>query len=150
MQVSASIMSEAEGSARTTREPLWREVTPILRQCSAELEARSCPACHRKLPRLAPAGALRLLGLPGSGSMFPVQLGEMIHSERFSLFDAMSALEIMDPKMDAGMSAGDVKVRTSAVVCGSLLGTINGCLPRRPSTSASAAASCPCRSATPI
>ena len=109
------------------------------------------------LPRVSSEAAssgtrrcLRLLELPGSGSMFPVQLGEMIHSERFSLFDAMSALEIMDPKMDAGMSAGDVKVRTSAVVCGSLLGTINGCLPRRPSTSASAAASCPCRSATPI
>ncbi|XP_020530591.1 N-alpha-acetyltransferase 35, NatC auxiliary subunit isoform X2 [Amborella trichopoda] len=29
--------------------------------------------------------------------------GELIHGENFSLFAAMSALEIMDPKMDAGM-----------------------------------------------
>ncbi|KAH9304167.1 hypothetical protein KI387_008571, partial [Taxus chinensis] len=33
-----------------------------------------------------------------------LQVGELIHGENFSLFEAMSALEIMDPKMDAGMT----------------------------------------------
>lgn len=32
-----------------------------------------------------------------------LQDGELIHGENFSLFAAMSALEIMDPKMDSGM-----------------------------------------------
>ncbi|KAJ0984762.1 hypothetical protein J5N97_003118 [Dioscorea zingiberensis] len=32
-----------------------------------------------------------------------LQDGELVHGENFSLFAAMSALEIMDPKMDAGM-----------------------------------------------
>lgn len=32
--------------------------------------------------------------------------GELIHGENFSLFAAMSALEIMDPKMDSGMDDG--------------------------------------------
>ncbi|XP_057868332.2 uncharacterized protein LOC131075505 isoform X2 [Cryptomeria japonica] len=33
-----------------------------------------------------------------------LQVGELIHGENFSLFEAMSALEIMDPKMDAGIT----------------------------------------------
>ncbi|XP_021741786.1 N-alpha-acetyltransferase 35, NatC auxiliary subunit-like isoform X1 [Chenopodium quinoa] len=32
--------------------------------------------------------------------------GELIHGDNFSLFAAMSALEIMDPKMDSGMDNG--------------------------------------------
>lgn len=32
-----------------------------------------------------------------------LQLGELIHDNMFGLFDAMSAIEMMDPKMDAGM-----------------------------------------------
>lgn len=32
--------------------------------------------------------------------------GELVHGENFSLFAAMSALEIMDPKMDSGMDNG--------------------------------------------
>ncbi|KAL2929765.1 N-alpha-acetyltransferase 35 NatC auxiliary subunit [Bienertia sinuspersici] len=32
--------------------------------------------------------------------------GELIHGDNFSLFAAMSALEIMDPKMDSGMENG--------------------------------------------
>ncbi|KMT02776.1 hypothetical protein BVRB_8g193630 isoform A [Beta vulgaris subsp. vulgaris] len=32
--------------------------------------------------------------------------GEMVHGDNFSLFAAMSALEIMDPKMDSGMENG--------------------------------------------
>jgi len=31
-------------------------------------------------------------------------LGELLHDELFGLFEAMSAIEMMDPKMDAGMS----------------------------------------------
>lgn len=30
-------------------------------------------------------------------------LGELIHDDTFSLYEAMSAIEMMDPKMDAGM-----------------------------------------------
>lgn len=30
-------------------------------------------------------------------------MGELLHDELFGLFDAMSAIEMMDPKMDAGM-----------------------------------------------
>jgi hypothetical protein len=30
-------------------------------------------------------------------------LGELLHDELFGLFEAMSAIEMMDPKMDAGM-----------------------------------------------
>ncbi|XP_058830799.1 N-alpha-acetyltransferase 35, NatC auxiliary subunit isoform X4 [Topomyia yanbarensis] len=32
-----------------------------------------------------------------------LKLGELIHDNMFGLFDAMSAIEMMDPKMDAGM-----------------------------------------------
>ena len=30
-------------------------------------------------------------------------MGELLHDEFFGLFEAMSAIEMMDPKMDAGM-----------------------------------------------
>ena len=30
-------------------------------------------------------------------------LGELLHDDMFGLFEAMSAIEMMDPKMDAGM-----------------------------------------------
>lgn len=36
--------------------------------------------------------------------------GELIHNEVFSLFEAMAAFEIMDPKMDAGLSCNRKKV----------------------------------------
>ena len=32
-----------------------------------------------------------------------LSLGELLHDEMFGLFEAMSAIEMMDPKMDAGM-----------------------------------------------
>ena len=32
-----------------------------------------------------------------------LQTGELMHTESFSLFEAMSAIEIGDPKMDAGL-----------------------------------------------
>lgn len=32
-----------------------------------------------------------------------LKLGELLHDEQFGLFEAMSAIEMMDPKMDAGM-----------------------------------------------
>eukprot|EP00249_Psilotum_nudum_P007405 c20534_g1_i1 orf=134-1501(+) len=35
-----------------------------------------------------------------------LEVGELVHGENFSMFEAMSALEIMDPKMDAAMSTG--------------------------------------------
>ncbi|KAJ6643077.1 N-alpha-acetyltransferase 35, NatC auxiliary subunit like [Pseudolycoriella hygida] len=36
-------------------------------------------------------------------SVQELKLGELIHNEMFGLFEAMSAIEMMDPKMDAGM-----------------------------------------------
>ncbi|CAI5521264.1 unnamed protein product [Closterium sp. Naga37s-1] len=35
-----------------------------------------------------------------------LQSGELLHGESFSLFEAMAALQMMDPKMDAGMGGG--------------------------------------------
>ena len=32
------------------------------------------------------------------------QLGELLHGEEFSMFEAMSAVEIGDPKLDAGLT----------------------------------------------
>lgn len=36
-------------------------------------------------------------------NILDLQLGELLHDELFGLFEAMSAIEMMDPKMDAGM-----------------------------------------------
>ena len=36
--------------------------------------------------------------------MKDLKLGELAHDELFGLFEAMSAIEMMDPKMDAGMN----------------------------------------------
>ena len=37
-------------------------------------------------------------------SPLDLQLGELAHDDLFGLFEAMSAIEMMDPKMDAGMN----------------------------------------------
>lgn len=44
--------------------------------------------------------------------------GELIHGENFSLFAAMSALEIMDPKMDSGMENGRYRSVDEAIESG--------------------------------
>lgn len=36
-------------------------------------------------------------------SYLDLELGELAHDDLFGLFEAMSAIEMMDPKMDAGM-----------------------------------------------
>lgn len=38
-----------------------------------------------------------------------LELGELLHDNLFGLFEAMSAIEMMDPKMDAGMYNRDCK-----------------------------------------
>lgn len=38
-----------------------------------------------------------------------LKLGELLHDHLFGLFEAMSAIEMMDPKMDAGMCNRDYK-----------------------------------------
>ena len=38
-----------------------------------------------------------------------LELGELLHDNMFGLFEAMSAIEMMDPKMDAGMTKGAIK-----------------------------------------
>jgi hypothetical protein len=40
-----------------------------------------------------------------------LDLGELLHDDMFGLFEAMSAIEMMDPKMDAGMAKGQMKRR---------------------------------------
>lgn len=39
-----------------------------------------------------------------------LELGELFHDNLFGLFEAMSAIEMMDPKMDAGMCNRDYKL----------------------------------------
>jgi hypothetical protein len=38
-----------------------------------------------------------------------LESGHMLHSQSFNLGDSMSALEMMDPKMDAAVLTGHVK-----------------------------------------
>ena len=46
-----------------------------------------------------------------------MELGELLHDDLFGLFEAMSAIEMMDPKMDAGMAkvGGTIKRKNSPV-----------------------------------
>jgi hypothetical protein len=37
------------------------------------------------------------------GAVTDLDMGELLHDNLFGLFEAMSAIEMMDPKMDAGM-----------------------------------------------
>ncbi|KAI9209603.1 Mak10 subunit, NatC N-terminal acetyltransferase-domain-containing protein [Polychytrium aggregatum] len=49
-----------------------------------------------------------------------MQVGQLVHHANFTLFEAMSAIEIMDPKMDSGMdlppSIGEVKLTPDEIV----------------------------------
>nr|XP_009413514.1 PREDICTED: N-alpha-acetyltransferase 35, NatC auxiliary subunit [Musa acuminata subsp. malaccensis] len=61
---------------------------------------------HASLPPPIPAGDQTVWADAGPlivASCSELQDGELIHAENFSLFAAMSALEIMDPKMDSGI-----------------------------------------------
>ena len=42
--------------------------------------------------------------LDSTESLLRTQLGELLHGEEFSMFEAMSAVEIGDPKLDAGLT----------------------------------------------
>lgn len=44
-----------------------------------------------------------------------LEVGQLVNGENFSLFEAMSALEIMDPKMDAGMAGCGVITLEDAI-----------------------------------
>ena len=44
-----------------------------------------------------------------------LQHGEMLHSDHFSLFEAMSAVQIGDPKMDAGLDAANAPTAQALV-----------------------------------
>lgn len=58
-------------------------------------------------------------------SVLDLQLGELLHDDIFGLFEAMSAIEMMDPKMDAGMMCNrgkkvlnfDQAVKVSSTIC---------------------------------
>lgn len=43
-------------------------------------------------------------------SVQELELGELLHYEMFGLFEAMSAIEMMDKKMDIGMVDGKEKI----------------------------------------
>lgn len=43
-----------------------------------------------------------------------LKVGQMVHAEDFNLFDSMSALELMDPKMDSGMLVNGVPPKSVA------------------------------------
>ncbi|XP_067665722.1 N-alpha-acetyltransferase 35, NatC auxiliary subunit-like [Haliotis asinina] len=43
------------------------------------------------------------------GAVSELQLGELLHDSSFGLFEAMSAIEMMDPKMDAGMMCNQIR-----------------------------------------
>uniref|UniRef100_A0A0B7AAS0 Protein MAK10 homolog n=1 Tax=Arion vulgaris TaxID=1028688 RepID=A0A0B7AAS0_9EUPU len=43
------------------------------------------------------------------GACSQLHLGELVHDNMFGLFEAMSAIEMMDPKMDAGMLCNQIK-----------------------------------------
>ncbi|CAL9132181.1 unnamed protein product [Musa textilis] len=61
---------------------------------------------HASLPAPIPAGDQTVWADAGPlivAACNELQDGELIHAENFSLFAAMSALEIMDPKMDSGI-----------------------------------------------
>ncbi|XP_064935527.1 uncharacterized protein LOC135587730 isoform X1 [Musa acuminata AAA Group] len=61
---------------------------------------------HASLPPPIPAGDQTVWADAGPlivAACSELQDGELIHAENFSLFAAMSALEIMDPKMDSGI-----------------------------------------------
>lgn len=42
------------------------------------------------------------------GAITELKLGELLHHDFFGLFEAMSAIEMMDPKMDVGMKTNKV------------------------------------------
>eukprot|EP01083_Nonionella_stella_P313439 1125263_1 len=47
-----------------------------------------------------------------------LEVGEMIHGEHFSLYDAMSALELMEPKMDVGLDTSQLLTIEEALETG--------------------------------
>lgn len=46
---------------------------------------------------------LKFVNIFKKNFIIDLKLGELIHDDTFSLYEAMSAIEMMDPKMDAGM-----------------------------------------------
>ncbi|KAJ3278699.1 N-alpha-acetyltransferase 35 NatC auxiliary subunit [Borealophlyctis nickersoniae] len=68
-----------------------------------------------------------------------LEVGQLIHGETFTLWEAMSAIEIMDPKMDTGMDLppeaqqGKLtadKVAEKTFTAGELIGVMDGILSR--------------------
>ncbi|TYZ64310.1 hypothetical protein PybrP1_002275 [[Pythium] brassicae (nom. inval.)] len=57
------------------------------------------------LPRWRDMTEVRTLSTPPlfAAAAKELKVGQLVHPQEFSLFDSMSALELMDPKMDSGM-----------------------------------------------
>lgn len=47
-----------------------------------------------------------------------LRLGELLHSASFDLYEAMSAVEIMEPRMDVGMDASGCRSLEEALAAG--------------------------------
>lgn len=76
------------------------EINDLLEQASEQLEvlnismSSSCPQWSR----------MHLCVFQQIKGLF-VQVGELLHGDSFSMFEAMSAVEVGDPKLDAGVPA---------------------------------------------
>lgn len=74
-------------------QPAWQDVTAVgvviyRRRDVAFVASNAAVVCF-----------LKLLGSAAK----ELKVGQLVHAEDFNLFDSMSALELMDPKMDSGM-----------------------------------------------
>ena len=62
----------------------------------------TCEQAH-PLPQTSPKYHWKLVTETFKSACGELGLGELMHDDMFGLFEAMSAIEMMDPKMDAGM-----------------------------------------------
>ncbi|KAJ1982628.1 N-alpha-acetyltransferase, non-catalitic subunit [Dimargaris verticillata] len=75
----------------------WVDITPLFREATHGKQMQTHIVLHMTTTGEAQFKAF----LSGS----KMQLGELLMASGFELLDAMSALEIMDPKMDSGMAS---------------------------------------------
>ena len=61
------------------------------------IAANRCRQCELRRGRCAPPSAL--VKIPNVAAL---DVGELLHTEDYSLFDSLTVLELMDPKMDPG------------------------------------------------
>ena len=70
---------------------------------TAEDQTANAMPHQQPIPQIAPTYNWKLVTEPFKSACGELDLGELMHDDMFGLFEAMSAIEMMDPKMDAGM-----------------------------------------------